>query len=326
MSQHTVVPKIYCDTGHLVNIANLEHNPAKVREAFKDSYGTLRRWIADGSVALIFNPAAPLEWVDGGATLQTALQLAEVVDSARTSFEVETDKFVFLREVLDEIRRTDISLVLPEFEVFFLRTPGGAVRRPLPVLMREAPGYIDPAMLLEGAEKLPAEIPIGDAVTNVECAWNFRKNHTDAYRERIDGFRAAFEQDLDILGARSGKGIQPRDILEWLTRYLQVDLVIRQLNPNADTEALLNQVDIAGCPATRLFLDARERRIRAKEPVKDNDVDDWLTVPIAAYSDILLTERNLRSYLHQADPMLSERVFHNPNEAVLTLENRYGLS
>lgn len=318
------VPKLYLDTGHYVNIVKTRRNDSSVPEKFRASYSTLNQWIRDGRVGLIFNPASPLEWVDGQATLASATELADVVDSAKLAFEVESDSFVYLYEVLQELRRLDQTLVLPEFEVLFIRDSARGVKRAIPALLGSVPRFFDEGELLENAGLVPVELPCSPARTYVERAWEFKHSRPHVFQERVDGYSAALQQDLDTFGSRATKSIQARDIVEWMKHYLKADRIIADLNPSADADRLLAAVDISRCPGIDLFLKAREKRIRSGQPAKENDADDWISVPIAAYADVMLTERNLRSYLHQADKSLSQRVTHDPAQAVELITNRRG--
>jgi hypothetical protein len=54
---------------------------------------------------------------------------------------------------------------------------------------------------------------------------------------------------------------------------------------------------------------------------KDSDVGDWSYVPILSYVDVALIEKNLRTYVIQADRKLEERVFAQPIEAAEAIEN-----
>jgi hypothetical protein len=60
----------------------------------------------------------------------------------------------------------------------------------------------------------------------------------------------------------------------------------------------------------------RFARIQAGFRAKDNDADDWASVPIAAYADLMLTERHLRGFIRQADRQVASRVTADPGEAV----------
>lgn len=313
-------PTLYLDTGHLVNIVKTRGNNSSVAEKFRASYATLDQWIHDGQVGLIFNPASPMEWVDGNATLASSTELADVVDSAKIAFEIEGDSFVYLHEVIQELSRLDPSLTLPEFEVFFRRDFARDIRRAIPSLLQAVPRFFAEGELLENAATIPIAFPCSPVRVYVERAWEFKKSRPQVLQERVDGYGAALNQDMDTFAKRVSKAISARDVVEWLKHYLKADCIVADLNPNANVDALLAAVDIGRCPAAALFLKAREKRIRAGQAAKDNDADDWVSVPIAAYADVLLTERNLRSYLHQADKSLETRVTHDPGLAVEMIE------
>jgi hypothetical protein len=144
---HTM-PKLYIDSAHLMNLYKVRHNlpippknNAALQEQLRHAYAYIDVCIVTGQWALIFNPAAPLDWVDGSATLQSALEPASVVDSARLQYELEMDTFVYTSEVLDECRRVNPELTLPRLPVLHLRLPGGRYEPALGVLA-QIPGFL----------------------------------------------------------------------------------------------------------------------------------------------------------------------------------------
>jgi len=59
-------PKLYIDTNHLINIADLRHN-RPLRWGSPDAYAFVDRCIRQ-HFGIILNPHAALEWVEGKAT------------------------------------------------------------------------------------------------------------------------------------------------------------------------------------------------------------------------------------------------------------------
>ena len=282
----------------------------------REAYAQIDDFIRKQHFGLIFNPAAPIEWVDGNATLESALEIAQVVDSALLQYELEMDTFVYLHEVLKELHRLNPALSLPEYEILHVRDFNRTARRALAVLVNTVPSFFDEGELLDNSNELLPDVPFGTAREAVERAWKFKQERPHVVQERVDGYKDAFDRDLDTFGNRNSKSIQQRDIIEWMKRFLKVDRILNALNSEDDVDSLLSDVEIPRCPAVHLFLNAREKRLRAANAPHNNDVDDWLYLPAFAYADLVLTERNLRSFIQQADPALADKATHDPNRAV----------
>jgi hypothetical protein len=54
-------------------------------------------------------------------------------------------------------------------------------------------------------------------------------------------------------------------------------------------DAVLESVDVGRCPAVNLWFRAREMRMRAGQKAHPNDADDWVSLPLVPYVDIMLT-------------------------------------
>ena len=308
-------PRIYLDTCHLINIAKVRNANDSVPENRRAAYAQIDDLIRNRHFGLIFNPAAPIEWVKGKATLESALEIASVVDSAILQYELETDTFVYLYEVLKELNRLNPTLSLPEYEILHVWDCNRAVKRALAVLVNVVPSFFDEGQLPDNAESLPEDVPFGTARDAVERAWKFKHERPRVVQERVNGYIDAFDRDLDTFEKRKSKSIQQQDIIDWMKRFLKVDRILNALNSHVDVDDLLSNVDVSRCRAVNLFLKAREKRIRAAHPPHENDVDDWLYLPVVAYADLILTEKRLRTFMHQADPALAAKATHDPNRA-----------
>jgi hypothetical protein len=123
------------------------------------------------------------------------------------------------------------------------------------------------------------------------------------------------------MGTRRDKRFGVEDAVGWMKRFVKIDRVFAKFAAKADVDAILSRIDLERCPATQLFLKAREKRVQASsQMIKDNDVDDWMYLPVVPYADVILSERNLAHYMRQADPSVDEKVTSDPNRAVLMLE------
>jgi hypothetical protein len=302
-------PKIYLDTNHLIGIA-------RARKASSDSaYSFLDDRLRQGQFGLLFYSVAALEWVDGNATVESAKEIAAVVDSAPLQYEFEIDNFVFLYEIQAELRRLEPNIRLPPIEFLSLRDFKRPYVRANEVLRDEVPSYFDSQAPAMPDTELPSENSFLTAAECVDWAFHFKAEHPDEYRERVEGHKAAYKHDVDAIGGRPGKSLKRQEIVGWMKRFVRIDRVVAGLNPGAPIDELLANVDITRCPAVDLFLKAHMKRVRAAGAVKDNDVGDWMFVPVVPYADLVLTERNLAGFLHQADHTLKAKVTHNPNRA-----------
>ncbi len=316
MDSVLTIPKIYLDSCHLINIAKVRKGDTSVPQNRRAAYARIDDFIRTHHFGLIFNPAAPIEWVDGNATLESAFEIANVVDSAALQYELEMDTFVYLREILNELHRLDPALSLPEYEILHVRDRNQTARRALAVLVNNVPSFFDEGELLDNANELPPDVPFGTAREAVERAWKFKQDRPHVVQERVDGHKDAFGRDLAAFGNRNRKPIQQRDVIKWMKRFLRVDRILNALNMAVDVDSLLTDVEIPRCPAVNLFLNAHEKRLRAADPPHDNDVDDWLYVPVFPHADLILTERNLRGFINQADSALANKATHDPNRAL----------
>jgi hypothetical protein len=313
-------PKIYLDTNHLIGIARVRKSGGAT------PYSCIDRYLRDGCLGVIFSPAAPLDWVDGKATVESAKEIAAVVDSARLQYEIEKDSFVFLHEIQAELRRIEPTIRLPDFDVLLLRDTDSSARRPLPVLKNTVPGFFEPRELLNPDVELPNEIEFAPAAEHVERAYICKTERPAVYQERVDGHKAAYQHDVDALTRRHKKDFTSAENLGWMKRFVRADRVVAALNPGLPVDELLALVDVTRCPAVNLFLEAHLQRVKAGHAVQDNDVDDWMIVHIVPYADVVLTERKLAHFIRQADPALGARVTHDPEKAVEILRPWIGES
>ncbi len=307
----TQPPRLYLDTCHLINISNARCGRSLAHEGFRDAYSYLDSLLQGAGAGLIFNSIAALEWMEGNATLQSARRIAAVIDSARLQYDYEGDVFIFTKEVLAECGRLRPDLDLPDLPAFELRTAGGTIKTALGTLAAMAPDYLrqeeKPAGLKDAQPSV--EIPVLSASQYVAQVPGFAARNPGAPRERIEGFRAAFETNKCGFAQHR----QP-NFVEWAIRLLKIDrvLAVRGLS-FADSRALLQLVEIDHCPAIKLLVAAQAQLLLSTTEVTDNDVDDWFFVAVVPYADLVLTDRRFRAILVQADPLLRTRVFSDPD-------------
>jgi len=281
-----------------------------------DAYRFLDRCITE-HYGVIFNPFAPIEWTEGNATEQSASQIAAVIDSAQLVYQWEMDQIVYLSEVLCECQRLDPSLQIPDLPKMQPLTPGGFFRSTHAVLARSVPGYFDSVRDPNG---IPENIPVESVSEYVKTTLKLEQENPGRYNDRIEGWKASMSYDIHHKDEyfRSPKHWW----LEWMRRFLQVDKVIAAFNPEFHAEMYLQNVDIENCPAVRLYFDAREKRIRAGHDPQDNEVDDWQFLPVVPYADLVLIDRNFRTFILQADRSLEAKVFANAADAADVLRKQ----
>ena len=314
-------PKLYLDTNHLVNIARLRNDTGTVQEVYKEAYRFIDKCIREMHVGLVFNLAAPLDWVNGDATLESAIEIADIFESAQLQYEIEADTFVYLHEVLREIEAFNNTLSLPDFDIFFVRDREVTVTSAILVLRKEVPDFFDANELLPGVDDAPTSVCSVSIRECVQRAWKLKTERPSVFQERNDGFRAALQHDLNVLGSRRSKSITQADKVNWCKQRLKVDRILTRLHPNIDVNETLQSINLENCPATILYLKAHEKRIRNQnQSISDSDVDDWLYLPVISYCDVILMERSLRGYVCQADKDIADKTTHDPRDAARMLE------
>lgn len=315
MTSLVVPPKLFIDTGHLINIHRVRSGK-RVHAGHKDAYLVLDDCIRKRHFGVILSVAAPLDWIDGNATEESASQIAAVLDSAKLLYLVEPDTFVYLSEILRECARIDPRLNIPSLPILHEQKPGGSFEPVLGWLAHNVPDYIKRHELpsyLDNCDSVPTIVPVSSARRYALESARYRKENPDTFRERVDGYNAALQQDISHADLLT-KGVQPF-LVDWMKRYLRVDRVLTALNPGIDVDALLERLQLDCCPAVKLWFAAREKRIRAGHPPKENEVDDWAIIAVVPYADLVFIDSGLAEFLFQADGNLQAKVASDPNRA-----------
>jgi len=159
-----VPPKLYLDTNHAVNIANLRRRRAK-SESTRDAYAFIDDCLRHGIVGLIHGVESRLEWVDGKATRESACEIAAVFDSAKLSYFLDVDRFVWTAELLNECKLGRPELTVPIIPILQRRVPGESIESALGILAEDVPGYWDLVVTNENdrRQKPPKVVPLGMA-------------------------------------------------------------------------------------------------------------------------------------------------------------------
>lgn len=312
-------PRLFLDTSHLINISNLRLGKFLRRPQSADAYQRISDYITNYHFGLVFDPFSALEWVDKNATLETAIEIANVIDSAKLRYEFAGDTFAYQAEIIAELRRIDSSLQLPDFDVIWPCEAGTYPRLPIVELFKFNPELF--GVEKENADGMPPpeKWKSISARVHVENAWKFKHRNPTAFRERVEGHRDAYLRDATEFKQRKTKIITNAELRDWMKRFLKMESIIKSHNANAKVDELLDAIKLDHCPAIFLYANAHVKRILASNVPKDSDVGDWSTVPIVPHCDLFLTEKNLGGFLHQADRSLSRRVVSAPAEAVAIL-------
>jgi hypothetical protein len=153
----------------------------------------------------------------------------------------------------------------------------------------------------------------------VKQTFFWKEKNPKTYQERIGGFKASMTEDIKRRDEFFANHTQYQK--EWIKRHLKIDRILRAFNPGIDVDDVLPKIDVNYCQAVDLYWKVREKRMMSGNPANDNDVDDYLFLPVVSYADIILTERNLRAFILQADKTLESKVFHNVSDAAQALDS-----
>ena len=314
-------PKIYLDTNHLINIANVRKRREPQPGRSDEEYRRIDEYIKS-YCGLIFNPYAALDWVERNATEESASEIAAVVDSAKLKYHLEADYLVYTREVLDQCCKQDHKLKVPALPPVFQNiSDNSTFLSSLCTLATQVPDYLEESQLERFQQNghIPVEIPIVSVREWVTETLNWKEKNPDTYQERIDGFRASLSEDI----ARKDEYFSDRLRYQrdWIKRLLKIDRILRAYNPGIDVDGVLEKIEIEDCPAIDLYWTVREKRMKSGIPPNDNDVDDYMYIPAIPYADIVLTERQLRGFVLQTDKSLESKVFSRVSDALIALEN-----
>lgn len=312
-------PKLYLDTGHLINIVRLRQGRELSEGQDPGAYSFLDECIKE-YLGIIFNPAAPLEWVDGEATKESANDIAAVIDSAKLSYLHEYDTCIYLAELLEECQRKNPTIAILNLPKIHKWGDGERFKLANEIIAAEIPDYFSENELdpVGNSSVKYTWTPAPSARDYVERAFQFRQIKPGTHRQRVDDWNTGMQEDMDCMNEYSSSPVTYQ--MDCMKRWTRIDTVIETLNPGINVDAILSEIEIAKCPAANLYIRARDHRIRASFAPKDNDVDDWMSLPVVPYADFVLTERQLRHFIRQVNPDLASKVFDNAAVAVQAIK------
>jgi hypothetical protein len=314
-------PRIYLDTNHLINIAMVRKGNKPQPASSEEDYHNIDKFIKSCG-CLIFNPYAVLEWVEGKATIDSAREIAAVVDSAKVKYELEADYIVYTREILDQCHQQDQDIRIPDFPILQKLSDNKSISSVPGILATKVPDYLEEGNLERFKQdgKIPIDIPIFSVQEWTEETLNWKKKNPKTYQERIDGFKTSLSEDIE----RKDEYFIDRQKYrkDWIQRYLKIDRILISFNDGIDVDNVLDKIDCEKCQAVNLYWKVREKRMKSGNPPKDNDIDDYGFIPVVPYADIVLTERNLQEFIFQADISLKKKVFSKATYAFNAIKNK----
>lgn len=310
-------PRIYLDTNHLIDIANVRKGEKPPTGQSEDDYRRIDDCIKS-YCGLIFGHAATLEWVEGKATKESASDIAAVVDSARLKFLFEADYLIYTREILEQC--PDVQL--PSLPIFQKLSDNCTFNSARGILANRVPDYLEEDQIgqLEKEEGIPIEVQIVSVRRWVEDTFKWKKHNLETYRKRVPDFSSGLSHDIELKNEYFND--RRRYQRDWIKRFLKIDRILRTFNPAIDVDSVFDNIDIRECPAVDLYWTVREKRMRSGIPPNDNDVDDYMYIPVIPYADIVLIEKQLRGFVLQADRSLESKVFSNVGDTLRALENQ----
>jgi len=314
-------PKIYLDANHLINIVRVRKGETLPQGQSADEYRCIEKYLRS-YCGLIFNLSAALEWVEGRATAESAREIAAVVDSAKLKYILEADYLVYTREALDQCRDQNPNIRVPDFPVLQNLSDSSTLSSALGILISQVPDYLEDNRRAQVEERMPfpTKVPVFSAQQWAENTLNWKQKNPETFQKRIDGFRDSLSEDIekraeyfsDCQSYQKG----------WMKGFLKIDRILRAFNPLIDIDGVLDGIDATECSAVNLYWKVREKRMKSGNRPQDNDVDDYMSLPVVPYGDIVLTERNLRTFILQADKNLGSKVFHNVTDALDALDRQ----
>jgi len=317
-------PKIYLDTNHLINIADVRKGkklpPGQSEGCYRRLDDCIRSYCG-----LIFNPIATMDWVGGKASTQSISEIAAVVDSANLKYvALDADFFVYTREILDQCRKQNPSIHVPDLPPILQNvSDNSTILSPLHIIMNHVSEYLEKSLTeaIEEQGGLPNEIPVFTVVEWVNEIFKQRLQNPKNYQSRTDSFIKRFNYDIEHKDEYFRNPNHHR--LEWFKKILKVDKILKAFNPKINVDNILEKIDIKGCPAIDLLWKFHEIRMKNGNLLRDeNDVDDYMFIPIVPYADVMLIETKFKGTIVQADNSLKSKVFSKVSDALNALENQ----
>ncbi len=307
-------PKIYLDTCHLIYITKVRKG-AKLKGLSEKDYERLDECIKS-CCGLIFNPAQTMDWIKGKATEQSINEIAAVIDSAKLKYTMPTEVLgVCTQETLLQCKKQNPDIRIPDLPPIIQNISDNCTfRSSLSILTNQVPGYTKMKLPQGG---LPEEIPVSTAAEWVEKIFKKEQN-TRCYQKRRSHFMKRFNYDIEHKDKYFENPKFHR--IEFIKEELKVDKILEHFNPGVNVGNIIENIDIEKCHALNLFWKCHEIRLReGKSFRKENDVDDYMFIPIVPYATFMLIEKNFKKTIIKADNNLKKKVFFDVSEVLTAL-------
>ncbi len=222
---------------------------------------------------------------------------------------------------MDECYRQDSTIKVPDFPILQKLSNNEFFYSILGLLSEQIPDYLEENQRekVKVNGQIQIKIPVGTVRQWVEETFRWKERNPETYQERIDGFKAALSGDINRQDEYFAD-TQPYR-MDWMKRHLKIDKILKTLNPGIDIDGILKKIDMTKCPAVDLYWGVREKRMKSIVPPNNNDVDDYIFLPVVPYADVVLIEKQLRHFILQADKNLKSKVFSKATEAMKFLKN-----
>ena len=180
------------------------------------------------------------------------------------------------------------------------------------------PNYFENIIL---PSEFPEEIPFATARDYALETFKWRQKKEETLLQTVVHFRESLLEDID--NADEYFKDPDRHHRNWVKSFLKIDLILNAYNSlqKGTVDFLTDKINFNNCPATKLYFQVRDIRIKNRKPPDDNDVDDWMYISILPYADISIIERKMKNLILQADNSYINRVFHDPDKAVEAIKN-----
>ncbi len=236
---------------------------------------------------------------------------------------LEADYIVYTHELLSQCRKQNTNINVPDLPPVLQNiSDNSTFRSALGILVGQVPDYLEKDKLEQIQKKggLPITVTIFSAQGWTEETFYWKQRNKEINQERLDGFRDSLSEDIERKDEYFNDPQQYRK--DWFKRFLKIDRILRAFNPGIDIDAILEEIDIKNCPAVDLCWTVREKRMESGKPPEENDVDDYIFLPVIPYADLILMEENLRGYILWADSNLKSKVFSDTGDFLSALENK----
>jgi len=317
-----VIPRrVFIDTGHLICLSKVQRGDASGMQTRSpqviDAYRRTLNGIKSGAIQPVIGFEQVFEWCPGGDP-SGGLEIAAVLDLAPTCYEAAYHLTAIMVEVVGEAARIlNLPTIRPPSPIHAITQTDSAlvfVRDNTPTLRRDWES--------SEAAKISARweqrgIKLGDrafrSVRNmVEVSAQVGMLMSSGDHAVRDWFQAGFWDTKHRMAAERG---DPRgSAIERLQRSEPLSNLLLGIGAGDGLERLWSELDMARCPTLDLWAKLWWRYVGGKVQPDHGDVADITFLPAYCYTDLALTEKQMRHFICAADARYERRVFASPQE------------